>query len=77
MRFHKIRVISLRIFPNPCESYKGYVISWWKKRMQDCLRPANPQAFQVILFNINHVMKEMASGDREVNIASYAGPASP
>lgn len=41
------------------------------------LKAANPQASLVILPNMNHVMKEVISDDRKVNIASYAEPALP
>ncbi|MGE0969198.1 alpha/beta hydrolase [Klebsiella sp. WOUb02] len=41
------------------------------------LKAANPQASLVILPNMNHVMKEITSVDRMVNIASYAEPALP
>lgn len=41
------------------------------------LKAANPQASLVILPNMNHVMKEVASDDRKANIASYAEPALP
>ena len=40
------------------------------------LKAANPQASLVILPNMNHVMKEVISDDRKVNIASYAEPTS-
>jgi len=41
------------------------------------LKAANPQAYLIILPNMNHVMKEVTSDDRNVNIASYSDPASP
>lgn len=41
------------------------------------LKAANPQASLVMLPNMNHVMKEVASDDRNANIASYAEPALP
>ncbi|MCE9891383.1 alpha/beta hydrolase, partial [Kluyvera intermedia] len=41
------------------------------------LKAANPQASLVILPNMNHVMKEVASDDRKANIASYAEPVLP
>jgi len=41
------------------------------------LKAANPQASLIILPNMNHVMKEVTSGDRKANIASYAEPALP
>ena len=41
------------------------------------LKAANPQASLVILPNMNHVMKEVTSGDRKANIASYTEPALP
>lgn len=40
------------------------------------LKAANPQASLVILPNMNHVLKEVISDDRKVNIASYAEPTS-
>lgn len=41
------------------------------------LKAANSQASLVILPNMNHVMKEVTSDDRKVNIASYTEPALP
>ncbi|MFU0888350.1 alpha/beta hydrolase [Kluyvera sichuanensis] len=40
------------------------------------LKAANSQASLVILPNMNHVLKEVISDDRKVNIASYAEPTS-
>ncbi len=40
------------------------------------LKAANPQASLVVLPNMNHVLKEVISDDRKVNIASYAEPTS-
>ncbi|MDK7645832.1 hypothetical protein QP643_25165 [Klebsiella aerogenes] len=41
------------------------------------LKAANPQTSLVILPNMNHVMKEVATDVRKANIASYADPALP
>lgn len=41
------------------------------------LKAANPRASLVILSNMNHVLKEITSDDRKVNIASYAETTSP
>lgn len=41
------------------------------------LKTANPRASLVILPNMNHVMKEVTSDDREANIASYTDPTLP
>lgn len=41
------------------------------------LKAANPQASLVLLPNMNHVMKEVASDDRKANIASYIESESP
>ena len=41
------------------------------------LQAANPRASLVILPNMNHILKEMTSDDRLVNIASYAEPTRP
>lgn len=41
------------------------------------LQAANPRASLVILPNMNHILKEMTSDDRMVNIASYAEPTRP
>lgn len=41
------------------------------------LKVANPQVSLIILPNMNHVMKEVASDDPKVNITSYAEPEFP
>jgi len=41
------------------------------------LKAANPQASLIVLPNMNHVMKEVASDDPKENIASYAEPELP
>lgn len=41
------------------------------------LQAANPRASLVILPNMNHILKEITSDDRLVNIASYAEPTRP
>lgn len=41
------------------------------------LKAANPLASLVILPNMNHIMQEVASDDRKLNIASYAESALP
>lgn len=41
------------------------------------LQAANPRASLVILPNMNHILKEITSDDRLVNIASYSEPTRP